>query len=222
MRSTPDTIFIGGGYELAKPGAENGTSSDTVGLLKKAYEKLGYDVFLLAPSDALTLENTGVNAPKGWQAPLEKPRVITRALQGGSLAFVLFPDTGRADAALEAELVELARSLRAEGRHNLIVGVSTWGSPRENDFILGREPVFDIILGSGEGPGYAGIYLQDNRVLWVRAFTRGKSVHTVTIPALPAPGEKVVWAPEQSVRTLAQPLGDNIASAPDIQAIFTQ
>lgn len=220
MQGTPDTVFIGGGYEFAKPGAENGTSPETAGLLKKAYEMLGYDLFLLSPTDALVLGNTGVKAPKGWQGPLEIPRVVTRAVQGGSLAFVLFPDTGRADAALEAELVELARSLRAEGRHNLIVGVSTWGSPRENDFILGREPVFDIILGSGEGPGYAGIYLQDNRVLWVRAFTRGKSVHTVTIPALPAPGAKVVWNPEVTVTTLAAPLGDGVAADPEIEAIF--
>lgn len=220
MRSAPDTIFIGGGYELAKPGAENGTSPDTAAMLKNAYERLGYDIFLLAPSDALAFEKAGVKAGKGWEGPLEKPRVVTRAVRGGSLAFVLFPDTGEADAATEAELVELARSLRAEGRHNLIIGVSTWGSPRENDFILRREPVFDIILGSGEGPGYAGIYLQDNRVLWVRAFTRGKSVHTVTIPALPAPGAKVVWNPEVTVTTLAAPLGDGVAADPEVEAIF--
>jgi hypothetical protein len=220
MRENPDTVFIGGGYEFAKPGADNGTSPDTVGLLGKAYAMLGYDIFLLSPTDALAIGNAGLKLPKGWQPPLDKPRVVTRTVQGGSLAFVLFPDTGRADAAQEAELVELARSLRAEGRHNLIVGVSTWGSPRENDFILSREPVFDIVLGSGEGPGYAGIYLQDNRVLWVRAFTRGKSVHTVTIPALPAPGVKAVWDPEVSVTTLAAPLGDGVAADPEVEAIF--
>lgn len=220
MQDTSDTVFIGGGYEFAKPGAENGISPDTVARLTQAYERLNYDLFLLAPSDALALERTGVKASKDWQGPLEKPRVVTRGVQGGSLAFVLFPDTGRADTAMEAELVELARSLRAEGRHNLIVGVSTWGSPRENDFILNREPVFDIILGSGEGPGYAGIYLQDNRVLWVRAFTRGKSVHTVTIPALPAPGVKAVWDPEVTVTTLAVPLGDGVAADPEIEALF--
>ena len=222
VRENGGAVFIGGGYELAVPGTEGDRHPAAVEQLKRAYGMLGYDIFLLSPADAAVLSGSKVQAPRAWQPPLDEPALVERNVPGGRLAFVLFPDTGRTDPAMEERLVAFARELRAKGKHNLVIGVSTWGAARENAFIGASDPVFDIILGSGEGPGYSGLYLRDNRVLWVRAFTKGKNVHTVTIPSLPAPGEKVVWAPEQSVRTLAQPLGDNIASAPDIQAIFTR
>lgn len=215
-------MFIGGGYELAIPGTEADRHPAAVEQLKRAYGMLGYDIFLLSPADATVLHSAKVQAPRAWQPPLEEPTVVERNVPGGRLAFVLFPDSGQADPDMEKRLTDYARNLRAKGTYNLVIGVSTWGAARESAFIDRAEPVFDIILGSGEGPGYSGLYLRDNRVLWVRAFTKGKNVHTVTIPALPAPGEKVVWSPEQSVRTLAQPLGDNVASAPEIQAIFSQ
>lgn len=222
VRETGGAVFIGGGNELALPGTEGDRSPAAVDQLKRAYGMLGYDIFLLSPADATVLNSAKVQTPRAWQPPLDAPALVERDVPGGRLAFVLFPDSGQADPGMEKRLVDYARNLRAKGTYNLVIGVSTWGETRESAFIDRAEPVFDIILGSGEGPGYSGLYLRDNRVLWVRAFTKGKNVHTVTIPALPAPGEKVVWAPEQSVRTLAQPLGDNFASAPDIQAIFSQ
>jgi hypothetical protein len=193
-----------------------------VARLKQAYELLGYDILMLSPADAATLNNAQVKAPVSWQGPLDAPAVVEREVPGGRLAFVLFPDAGRTDPAMEEELVRSARALRQEGRFNLIVGVSTWGAAREQAFIQGHDPEFDILLGSGEGPGYAGLYLQDNRVLWVRAFTKGKSVLSVAMPALPPAGEKVVWKPETSVKTLSAPLGDGLQSDPEIQAIFSQ
>lgn len=188
--------------------------------LKKAYDLLDYDLMVLSPGDATVLKGTQIAASSGWRGPLAKPEMLSKDVQGGRLAFVIFPDSGQPDKAMEDDLVRYAESLRADGKHNLIIGVSTWGAARENEFIDKRKPVFDIILGSGEGPGYGGLYLKDNRVLWVRAFTKGKNVHTITIPALPKPGTKVTWDPEVSIFTAAVPLGGEIASAPEIEAIF--
>ncbi len=215
-------MFIGGGYEFALPGTESDRQPHAISRLKNAFEMLDYDIFLLSPADAAVLRKTQVSAPAGWHRPLDEPALVVRDVPGGSLAFVLFPDSGRSDPAMEERLVRYARDLRDQGRYNLIVGVSTWGAGREQAFIENREPVFDVILGSGEGPGYAGLYLQGNRVLWVRAFTKGKSVLSVAMPALPPAGEKVVWKPEASVRTMSAPLGDGLPSDPKIQAIFSQ
>lgn len=215
-------MFIGGGYEFAQPGTESDRHPAAVANLKKAYELLGYDIFLLSPTDATVLRTTKVPAPKGWQSPLEAPGLVVRDVPGGRLAFVLFPDTGSPDPAMDEELIRYARKLRDEGRYNLIVGVSTWGAARERDFIEQHDPVFDIVLGSGLGPGYAGLYLKDNKVLWVRAFTKGKSVLSVAMPVLPPAGGKVVWAPETSVKTFSAPLGDGLAADPEIRAIFGQ
>jgi hypothetical protein len=213
-------VFIGGGYELAQPGTEGDRHPSTVEQLKRAYGLLGYDIFLLSPTDAVLLKNTKTQIPRGWQAPLDEPLLVERNVPGGRLAFVLFPDAGRPDPAMERRLAGFARDLRAKERYNLVMGVSTWGAERESAFIEEAEPVFDIILGSGDGPGYSGLYLRDNRVLWVRAFTKGKSVHSVTVPVLPAPGEKAVWSPEQNVRTVVRALGDDVAPVPEIQGIF--
>ena len=215
-------MFIGGGYEFAHPGTEADRHPAAVASLKKAYDLLGYDIFLLSPADATVLRTTKVPASNGWQSPLDAPRLVVRDVPGGRLAFVLFPDSGSPDPAMEEELFRYAKALREEGTYNLVVGVSTWGSARENDFIEKHDPVFDIVLGSGQGPGYAGLYLKGNRVLWVRAFTKGRNVLNVAMPALPAAGEKVVWAPETSVRVVTAPLGDGLPSDPEIRAIFGQ
>ena len=219
-RENPNTVIIGGGNEFAPPGSEADRNPQAVANLKKAYDLLKYDFFALSPNDAKVLDHTRVPRSSTWTGPVTKPEVVTRQLQEGRLAFVVFPDSGQPDPDTEEELVRVAASLRATAKYNLIIGISTWGATRETAFIEKREPVFDVILGSGEGPGYAGLYLQDNRVLWVRAFTKGKNVHSVTFPALPAPGVKAVWDPEVSAFTRSTPLGDGIASAPEIEAIF--
>jgi hypothetical protein len=222
IRSTSPAVFIGGGYEFAVPGTESDRHPAAIGKLKRAYDLLGYDIFLLSPADAEVLRNTNVAASPGWHLPLDAPGLVVKDVPGGRLAFVLFPDSGHPDPAMEENLDRFARALRDEGKYNLIVGVSTWGATRENGFIEQHDAVFDIVLGSGEGPGYAGLYLKDNKVLWVRSFTKGKSLLSVAMPALPPAGTKVVWSPEISVKTLAAPLGDGLPSDPEIQAIFTQ
>lgn len=219
-RENPNTVIIGGGNEFAPPGTEADRDPQAVANLKKAYDLLSYDIFALSPSDAKVLEHTRVPRSSTWTGPVARPEVLTRQSQDGLLAFVVFPDSGQPDPDMEKELIRVATSLRDTTKYNLIIGISTWGASRETAFIEKREPVFDVILGSGEGPGYAGLYLRDNRVLWVRAFTKGKNVHSVTFPALPAPGVKAVWNPEVSAFTRSAPLGDAVASAPEIEAIF--
>lgn len=220
-RENPGTVILDGGYEFSPLGLETDRHPAVVGDIKRAYDLLGYDIALLSPADANVFSHTGIDPGPAWKGPLTKPEVVVREVPGGSLAFILFPDSGEHDAAQENELVRLAESLRAQGRHNLIIGVSTWGADREMDFIDRRGSAFDIIFGSGKGPGYTGLFLRDNSVLLVRAFTKGKYVNSVAIPELPAPGTKIVWNPQASVMTEAVPLGGNVPTDPRIEGIFT-
>jgi hypothetical protein len=162
----------------------------------------------------------GSNRRLPGPVPWRSRNSSSRSVRGGTLAFVLFPDNGQHDQAMEDEVVRFAAALRKEASHNLIIGVSTWGADREMDFIDRRGETFDIILGSGQGPGYTGLFLRDNAVLLVRAFTKGRYVHSVTIPELPKPGTRVAWNPQISVSTAAVPLGGGIAADPQINAIF--
>lgn len=212
--------MIGGGYEFVAPGSANGTDSKAVAKFKQAVDLLPYDIFTLSPMDAHALSTANLTPSPAWTGPATAPVLFTGKTSGGKIAFVTFPDSAQADQGLGDTLTSFAQSLRATGEYNLIVGISTWGAGREEAFISNYAPEFDIILGSGDGPGYTGLYLRDNKILWIRAFSKGKNLLTVTIPSLPPTGTKVVWDPEVSVRTAAIPLGPDIPSDPRIDAIF--
>lgn len=213
---------MGGGYEFAAPQASGSLSPDMTARLAKAFSALDYDLFVLAPEDREALAQAKIPAAPAWRALDETPRVVTMKVPDGQLAFVLFPPAGPSGPAstLTTALGDMAAELRTSGKYNLIIGVSTWGQPQENDFIAGQGKTFDIILGSGQGPGYPGLYLQDNAVLWVRPSLKGKGVNTIVIPALPKAGEKAVWSPNASITASVQPLNEAVASDQKITAIF--
>ena len=220
-RESASTVIVSGGYEFAPFGLERDRHPSIISKLKKAYDLLDYDIALRAPNDATLFEHSGIEAGPMWSGPFDEPKLVVKNVQDGSLAFVLFPDSGQHDPDIEKKAADFAESLRKNGKHNLIIGVSTWGADRENDFIERRGDAFDIILGSGTGPGYTGLYMREGRLLWARPFTKGRSVNSVTIPTLPAPGHKTVWEPQASIFTEAVSLGGGIPSDPEIDAIFT-
>ncbi len=219
-RENADILIVSGGYEFSPFGLEADRHPSVVAKLKRAYDLLDYDVALMSPADALVFSHAGIEAGPAWTGPLTEPQLVERDTTNGRLAFILFPDSGQHDPAMEEDVVRMAHSLRQEGNHNLIIGVSTWGGNRENDFIEQRGEDFDILLGSGPGPGYSGLYMRDGALLWVRAFTKGRSVNRITIPELPAPGLKTVWKPQVSIFTEASPLGGGVPSDPEIDAVF--
>ena len=219
-RESASTVIVSGGYEFAPFGLERDRHPSIISKLKRAYDLLDYDIALLAPNDATVFEHSGIEAGPVWSGPFDEPKLVVKNVQDGSLAFVLFPDSGQHDPDIEKKAADFAESLRKNGKHNLIIGVSTWGANREQDFIDRHGAAFDIILGSGQGPGYTALYLRDNGLLWVRPFTKGRNVNRVIIPELPAPGQKIAWQPQLSIFTEAVSLGGGVPSDPEINALF--
>ena len=219
-RDSADTVVVSAGHEFSPFGLETDRHPAVIANLKRAYDLLGYDIALLSPADAAVFSHAGLEPGPAWSGPFPKPQLVERDAPGGSLAFVLFPDSAQPDPAMEEDTARFASALRGEGRHNLIIGVSTWGGNRENDFIERHGEAYDIIMGSGPGPGYGGLFMRDNALLWVRAFTKGRSVNSVTIPELPGPGQKIVWEPQGNVFTEAESLDGGVATDPEIDAIF--
>lgn len=166
------------------------------------------------------LRDTQTPLSDHWLTPSDQPRLISVDVQGGRLGLIVFPDQDQPAPDQEQAVINLAHEARSRGEHNLIIGISTWGAGREERFIAAMDPVFDIVFGTGEGPGYTGLYLRDNKVLWVRAFTKGRNLLSVTIPELPDPGSKITWTPEATVKTQALSLGNAVPSSPRIEAIF--
>lgn len=190
--------------------------------LLKAYQHLPYDIFLLSPADQQSLALNELTSPSSWYGPLTKPQVVVQETTDGSIAFVLFPDSTPHNPSMNEEIGDFIRNLRATGAYNLIVGLSTWGSDREEEFITAEKNTLDILLGSGDGPGYTGLYLEDNSILWVRAFTKGKAINTITIPTLPDPGEKVVWDPEVTILTKVESLDHKISLDEEMNTLLDQ
>lgn len=182
--------------------------------LTAAYAHMKYDLFMRAAPEPKQ------KASFIQSYPQKEAKLIIKSVPEGNIAFVLFPEknTNKTD---EDRLVRLAKELRQTKRYNLIVGVSSWGADREQDFLERHGEAFDILLGSGPGAGYSGQYLRDNRVVWVRPFTMGKSALSVTIPNLPKPGEKTAWVPDKSIMVASHPLSNSYAPDPEVEKLFT-
>lgn len=194
-------MIISGGYEFTHPQSMGQNPSRTA-LLAKAYAHLPYDLFLLATADYEDLIHNNLNPEPVWHGPIIQPRVIIEESDQGSMAFVLFPDAQKNKSEhLIPEVGDLVRKLRHSKKYNLIIGLSTWGSTKEEEFITSQPNTVDILLGSGDGPGYTGLYLEENKVLWVRAFARGKAVNLIRIPTLPDPQNKTIWQPQETIIT---------------------
>ena len=95
------------------PNAAGSISTDKAARLARAFAALKYDLFVLAPEDRTTLDQGKIPGASAWLTVDEKPRVVTKKVPDGHLAFILFPPAGQNNDA--AALVEMARDLRASG-----------------------------------------------------------------------------------------------------------
>lgn len=216
----PETIFLGGSYELCAPGTTCTHDTQTTKKLGQTFIALAYDTLLLRGAERELLEQSGHSPQSSWITTSLEPVLVTQTLPSGQLALVLFPELPGPQASAKAEA--MARNVRAAAVHNLIVGICPWGATAEKEFLDVSGDAFDILLGSGEGPSYSGLYLSNNNVLWARAPLKGKGVNVLTILELPKPGVKAPWSPEISVRGEIRPLGDDIILDPNVSAILTQ
>ena len=189
--------------------------------LLATYSQLPYDIFLLAPTDEQSLIQSHLSPNPSWHGPLAQPQVVSYKVQDGTIAFVLFPDKQAHSLTGNKKLGNFIRNLRKSKKYNLVVGISSWGSDLEESFLAAEQNTVDILLGSGDGPGYTGLYLEDNSVLWVRAFSKGKTINTIAIPTLPDPGEKVIWNPEVNVWTRVETLDHKIPSDETTSALLS-
>jgi hypothetical protein len=120
--------------------------------------------------------------------------------------------------ALTTAMGAMARELR--GRCGLVVAISPWGYLAENAY-LARDaaPDMDVLLGAGPGPGTAQSAAK-GKVLWVRSYTRGKTVQTVELRAFPGVDRDFTWS--LSVYDFDnKALDDSRPSDPEVNARLT-
>lgn len=217
-RSSPRTLTIGGGFEFMAAGATTVPEGVTPTQLFQAYTALDYDLFVLTPEEGDLLAASGHALPPSWHVAGQDPKLVTHTLPRGELAFVLFPHT--LSEKTENALLDMVQTLRRSHQFQLVIGISTWGYDREMEFLQRQGQAFDIVLGAGDGPGFPGLYLQNNTVLWSRAPGKGKDVNVIAIPDFPPTENKITWSPEKSISAMTEALRNTIAPNPEIAALF--
>lgn len=177
-----------------------------------------YDLLALTPPDRTVLEQAGATIPESWTRVTETPQLLERHVPDGTLAFIIFPaDPGQPSG--WSAITDMAEEARTSGRYNLIIGLCSWSISFEQDFINRHGAAFDILLGAGDGPGYIGLYEQNNALYRVRAFSKGKGIHQIDIPTLPQPG-KHIWVPGQGISATYQALDAKVPDDARIKSIF--
>lgn len=155
---------------------------------------MGHGLGLLAPDEAASLAGQGVRPPEGFVTLSELVSRVVTLEDGRAVGVLAFPPLPPGQAApsagMAAAIADQAAALRT--RTGLVVGVSAWGYPAELDYLSNHQPVVDVLLGSGMGPGTFQS-VADGRLLWLRPYGKGRTVHTLTLRRWPARSGDRPW-----------------------------
>ena len=229
-------LRISGGYTFRAPGNEPAAppASVLVALLT-AYQRLEYDLGLLAPSEKELLAADGITSPALWVVAKNTP--TTHLLRAGEtrVAVVVFPhlaprvqrltDSKKkakpvSGAVSELEFIAIRQAARqARKQADLVVGLSDWGLDAESTLMQAGETGLDILLGSGPGSGVNGRISTDGQTLWMRSYSKGKAVQRIDVLELPG-GEAFQWQKAVNVRWITKPLKESIPPDPRIAEMF--
>lgn len=191
-------VFISGGHEFLNPtpGAQEPkkTTKEWCEALTKAYNELDYTYVAMTKAEKEWFDkNCGV--PKGFTAFGDEPTTAIVKHGNYKIGIVNFPDlpadTDMVPEDVTAKLNEAADTLRKEC--NLVIGLAPWGVKLEQKWLAVTDQNFDIVYGTGPGPGLSSRTVNADKTLWLRAYSKGMLLNIVHMRQWPKVGEKVVW-----------------------------
>jgi len=188
--------------------------------LAKAYGMLGYSAGYLGAAEGKALSEAHASLPPGFLVAGEAPQKAVYTVGGNKIGVVFFPELGRAakpsDAMTQA-IEREAASLRGEVK--LVIGISPWGSDAERYYLEHAKPSVDVLLGGGPGIGLTARPDASGKILWMRCFSKGKTLDTLDLMAWPG-GADFKWMDKGNYAFQIISLGDDFAAAPEIDALF--
>lgn len=186
--------------------------------MAKIFSLLDYDLARLTADEASALEQAGIDRPEGWLSTEQRHIHRFRLPEGRSIAFVLLPYVERG--IYELPLITFRRSQnlieRARAKADMVVGVSPWGFTMEREFAQKATTLPDILLGSGPGSGLNGQIMREEKLLWVRPYSLGKTANILTILRWPEPGLDFKWVKGYTVRLKVESYSGKFQERPDI------
>jgi hypothetical protein len=195
-------LVLTGAYEFAQFQAQKPPTRKRLEFMAKAFDLLRNDLVFVSPYERAVMAKAGMSPRKGWQGSdhLEQHVLGPAAHKVGVLLLPPLPDGAASlPPQLVRQIIEAVRALRATTR--LVVAMSPWGYPREQELLKAGGPLPDLLLGSGAGIGLVGNIEAQGKTLWIRAFAQGKSMNRIDILAWPErENVNFKWTEGQNIR----------------------
>ncbi len=185
---------------------------------------LNYDLGLLTPAEAAHLRKLNVPPPANWIEQGTQVKTILLTKGSVTLGIVVLPTLAKDMQAnpteeLRKAITSAADSLR--GKTDLVVALSTWGIQAEQNLL--EKPLLDVdlLLGAGQGIGLTGRLMNQDALLWVRVYDKGKALQRIEILTMPArDASGFSWHQGKSISWTTLPLSEKVYSDPSILDIF--
>lgn len=211
-------MTIAGPYELMRPRTKN-LSSQRRDTLQRVFAALDFDFGVLAPEEERLFARD--SSLSDWLAAGDEPETAVMTVMDRTVGVIALPRfEGRQD--WDSFIQALRPTLQAMRlKSDLLIGISSWGWNLESHFLTGPDSGLDLLLGSGPGPAFRGKYMAHNKTLWIRPYSRGRAVNTITIPNFQDTAWLVSgWKPNVTIRTGLAILRGSMPQDPTVSAII--
>jgi hypothetical protein len=147
-------------------------------------------------------------------------KIATADIDGGKAGFVLLPR--EMDKQAHSRVQEVIQDFRRNPEVVLVLAVSALGAVEENRLFSEHDFCPDILLGGGPGAGMRGRLKNRDKTLWIRPYSKGKSVSFIRVFSLPGEDGLKKWVRKKNVQFGVIPLRGDIPLDEDIREIISE
>ena len=175
-----------------------------------------YDLLFVTPYEREVLSKAGVATRPSWKGSHRLEQHMLRLDGKNKVAVLLLPPAPRGARALPQNLIHQVENAVQDlrGKVKLIVAMSPWGYNFEQELLKSQGPHPDVLLGSGQGIGLAGMISGDGRTVWVRSFSQGKALSSIEVLAWPDENSNFKWTEGKNIRMTLFGLTDQYQEDP--------
>lgn len=207
---------MAGGYEFVQNEAFKPPTKKRLEFLAKAYDTLHYDVLFVTPYEREVLAKAGVAARPSWKGSQRLEQHMLSLDGKNKVAVLLLPPAPKGARALPQNLIHQVENAvqGLRGKVRLIVAMSSWGYALEQELLKSQGPHPDVLLGSGQGIGLAGMIVGGGRTVWMRSFSQGKALSSIEVLAWPDENSTFKWTEGKNIRMTLFGLTDQYQEDP--------
>ncbi len=218
-----NTLRIAGPYEFSRANDSGHASPETIQPLFTFYGALKYSLGILPPEKRYAQQALESGLSDAWISLTDRPRIRHMTTDSGQVTVVVFPagtKPGTPSKKMIQDVVTALNTERQDSRTRLVIGVSPWGKQYEQAFLQTHSGLCDILLGSGPGPGLTSSLSPDRRTLWVRAYSKGRTVSMIEVHRFPSRNPASTWHTGTTITARLMVLDAKVRDNPDMKKIL--